>query len=336
LVFDSVRGGFEAPDGPSSKGIIPTLSATDAEGADTAERFRHFTSWLVVAAIAVALLLDLGLRTPIDPEGTVVIDWLIASLLLVSRIWWARRGHQRIADALGTVALAALGGMACGAIAMLELQLHFPIADSMLKSWDHALGIDGIAIVRWQLHDGNWLFPLMRLAYNNSFKIFFGGLVLISLLGNRIEAWRATFCFVGTLFTTCMIAIFVPAKGLATWASPDVMAALPPHAMRNFWPHFDEFYFGDHPVLRLQVIDGVISFPSFHSIAGFLTVAMWRKNIVTRLAALSYCGVMLLATLPGGGHYVVDLLGGFLVWLAWFLLSLRVEAGTRQPLKACG
>lgn len=35
---------------------------------------------------------------------------------------------------------------------------------------------------------------------------------------------------------------------------------------------------------------------------------------------------MLLATLPGGGHYVVDLIAGFLVWAAWFALSRHKES----------
>jgi hypothetical protein len=240
-------------------------------------------------------------------------------------MWWDRRGHHRVADALGTVAIAALGGMTCGAVAMLELRLHFPVADGMLRSFDHALGVDGIAIVEALLRQGRWIFAIMAPAYNYTLHIFFGGLFLLALFGDRLEAWRAAFCFVGTLLTTCLIAIFVPAKGIGVWASDDLFARLPERAMRNFWPHFDDFYFGDHPVLRLQVVDGVISFPSFHSVVGFLTLAMWRKNMVTLVAAASWLVFMLLAIFPGGGHYFVDLLGGFAVWAAWFAGSRHIE-----------
>jgi membrane-associated phospholipid phosphatase len=34
---------------------------------------------------------------------------------------------------------------------------------------------------------------------------------------------------------------------------------------------------------------------------------------------------MLLSTLPGGGHYVVDLLAGCAVWSAWFFWSRQIE-----------
>ena len=33
---------------------------------------------------------------------------------------------------------------------------------------------------------------------------------------------------------------------------------------------------------------------------------------------------MLAATVPIGGHYVIDLVGGAALWLAWLGLSLRV------------
>lgn len=317
-----LRDRFRAED-PVVDGELPALSAPQV--CDVVEGFRRFAIWVILTAAIVAAIFAVVLEVRIDPEGTTLLDALLALLLWLSRIWWSRTGHQRIADAFGTVALAALGGMVCGAIAMLELRLQFPIADARLHSWDRQLGVDGIAIVRWQTQEANWLFTLMKPAYNYTLQIFFGGLVVLALLGDRVEAWRAALCFVGTLFSTCLLAIFVPAKGLGVWANSELFDQLPAHAMRSFWPHFDEFYYGDNPVLRLQVIDGVISFPSFHSIVGFMTFAMWRKGLWTRIFAGGYLAVMLLATLPGGGHYVVDLIGGLIVWSTWFAVSLKME-----------
>jgi membrane-associated phospholipid phosphatase len=304
----------------------PLPSRVGSRSSAPADHFRRLTIRLVLAAGILAITLALMLKVRVDPQGTFVLDWVLAALLLVSRVWWDRRGHTRVADALGTVAVAALGGMSCGAIAMLELRPHFPLADGMLQSWDQALGIDGIAIVQGLVRQGHWIFAIMAPSYNYTLQIFFGGLVVLALLGNRVEAWRAAFCFVGTLLTTCLIAVLVPAKGLGTWAPSSLLNQLPPRTMRTFSPHFDEFYFGDDPVLRLQVIDGVISFPSFHAVVGFLVLAMWRKNPATLLIAGIWLAFMLLATLPGGGHYVVDLLAGFAVWTAWFAYSQQMLA----------
>lgn len=298
----------------------------------TAARFRRLSILLVLASSLFAVILTRSLRVRVDPHSSIAPDWTIAALLLASRVWWDRNGKHRIADASGTVAVVALGGMSCGTIAMLELRLGFPLADGMLRSFDHGFGVDCIAIVSMLVRLGHWVFWIMAPAYNFTIPVFFAGVVIQSLLGDRIEAWRAAFCFVGTLLTTCVAAIFTPAKGLGVWAPETLLAQLPEQAMRTFWPHFDEFYYGANPVLRLQEIDGVISFPSFHAVVGFLVLAMWRKNIATFLVAGTWLAIMLLATLPGGGHYFVDLLAGFVVWAAWFALSRYIERQTLEQL----
>lgn len=293
--------------------------------AEVADRFRRLTVWLVLASAFTAVALTIALRVRVDPRGSAVVEWAIAALLLVSRIWWDRMGYHRLADASGTIGIVSLSGMCCGAIAMLELRLRFPMTDAFLQSLDHALGIDPIAILAWLAGLGRWTFAVMAPAYNFTIPIFFASLVALSVLGDRVEAWRAALGFAGTLLTTCAIAAFLPAKGLAVWASPALLAQLPVNAMQTFWPHFDEFYSGADPVLRLQVIDGVVAFPSFHAAVGFLTVAMWRRHRAMLALAGLYLAVMLVATLPGGGHYVVDLIGGFAVWAAWFVLARRTE-----------
>lgn len=321
------------PHSENDNSRLVALSGDDALSvAAIADRFRTFTVWLIIASIAIAAAMEAAFRVRIDPGGAYIFDWIVAAMLVISRMWWQRKGKEGVADVAGTVGLVGLGGMSCGAIAMLELRFGFPLADPMLWSLDRSLGFNGIAAVDMLLRQGRWLFAIMAPSYNYTVPLFFAGLIILSLIGQRVEAWRAAFCFVGTLLTTCIIAIAVPAKGLAMWAPQELLDRLPPVAMRSFWPHFDEFYFGTDPVLRLQAIDGVISYPSFHAVVGFLVLAMWRKNIWTLIAAGAWLAFMLLATLPGGGHYLVDLIAGFVVWAAWFALSRRIEgqAGVRR------
>jgi membrane-associated phospholipid phosphatase len=37
--------------------------------------------------------------------------------------------------------------------------------------------------------------------------------------------------------------------------------------------------------------------------------------------------LMLFSTMPFGGHYFVDLIGGTAVWAIWFAASQRIERG---------
>ena len=281
--------------------------------------------WLLLGSCLTATAMAIMFKVRVDPAGSSIVVWAIAAMLLASRIWWQHAGQQSLADASGTIGVVSLAAMSGGAIAMLELRIGIPIRDALLRSADFAIGVDGNAVVEMLARRARWSFWIMAPAYNFTIPIFFASVVVLALRGDRVEAWRGALCFTGTLITTCLIAAFVPAKGLGVWETPALAAILPDQTMRTFWHHFDEFYFGVHPVLRLQVIDGVISFPSFHTIVGFLTVAMWRKDRWTLPAASAYLAIMLLATLPGGGHYVVDLIAGFVVWGAWFFLSRMIE-----------
>lgn len=280
---------------------------------------------MVAVGVLLAMLTFSRVDVTIDPGGTDVLGWILAAMLLVSRMWWDRAGHRRVADALGTVAVAALGGMACGALAMLSLPLHFPLADGTFHGMDQAIGVDTIALVTRLAGLGPSLFALTWPAYDYTLQLFFGSLVILSLWGDRLKAWRASACFVGTLVTVCLIATVLPAKGAGLWGTRAFFALLPDSAMRGFWAHFDEFYFGTHPVLQMRAIDGVISFPSFHTVVGLLVVSMWRGRPLMFTAAIAWFACMMPGTLFYGGHYVVDLIAGAAVWALWFALTRRLE-----------
>jgi PAP2 superfamily len=316
-------GPFEAPPENDNRALP---SAPLSPKSAIAARFRHLAVWLILASGIIAISLTIALSVNVTARDTFVIDWVLAALLLASRIWWDRSGHHRLADAAGTVAVASLGAMTCGAIAMLELRLHFPIADGILHRADLALGLDGVQVVTFIARHRDPLLPILAFVYENTLQLFFASLILLSLTKDRAEAWRATFIFVGTLLTTCGVAAFIPATGLINWAPASALTFLP----SAFLSHFREFYYGVHPLLRLQVIDGVITFPSFHAVVGFLVFSMWRKRVVTRVAAAIWLAVELLSTVAGG-HYVIDLIGGFAVWAAWFTWSLRIERRAINP-----
>jgi hypothetical protein len=154
----------------------PLPHRADSTAAEVAERFRQLTGWLALASTIIAVLLLIGEKVPLNPDGSAAIELVLAAVLLASRIWWRRTGHERLADASGTIGLVSLGGMACGAIAMLELKLHFPLTDKMLRSFDLSLGIDGIAVVDALVRSGHWIFWIMAPAYNFTVPLFFASL----------------------------------------------------------------------------------------------------------------------------------------------------------------
>jgi len=276
--------------------------------------------WLLLASCLTAAGLAILFRVRVDPAGSSIVVWAIAAMLLASRIWWDRAGQHALADAAGTIGVVSLAAMSGGAIAMLELRFGFPKADAMLYQVDHLLGMDGIKIATVVAGQRDLLLPVLAPIYNFTVELCFASLVVLALMNDRVEAWRGAFIFTGTLMTVCAAAVFIPATGLINWAPPSVLTYLP----SGFMKHFEEFYYGADPVLRLQVIDGVITFPSFHAVVGFLVFSLWRKRLATRIAAAVWLAVELLSTVTAG-HYVIDLIGGLVVWGGWFALSRMIE-----------
>ena len=291
-----------------------------------ANSYRSACLWLVAVMIAMTTLLESMARLRVELEGVAPLAWIIAALLSLSSLLDKSGRHPRLTDALGVLGVVWLAGLSGGALAMLGLTLHFPLADGYLHSADRALGLDGVAITERLVEQGQRLFSLMAPAYAYTILVLVGSLVSVALVGRRVEAWRAAFCLIGALATICVIAMLTPAKGLGVWAPSSLLRHLPLRSMRYFWANFDKFYSGDGAVLGLKTLDGVIAFPSFHAAMGLVTMATWRKNLGALLVVSPWFVFMLLATLPYGGHYVVDLIGALGVWAAWFAVSLRIEA----------
>ena len=191
-----LRERFRTPD-PVIENYDPPIPLSEAFTAATVERFRSLSMLIILAAASVALLLDVAFRVRVDFSGFAMVGLALAGLLAFSRRWWIEAGMQRAADALGTVAVMTIGGLCCGAIAMLELRLGFPMADDLLYRTDRVLGLDGNRIAE-ALAQQDLLFLMLAPVYNRTLELFLGSLVVLSMLNDRIEAWRAAFSFVGT------------------------------------------------------------------------------------------------------------------------------------------
>jgi membrane-associated phospholipid phosphatase len=295
------------------------------------DRYRVLSLLLVFTMIVIAALLVLGSGVAADSSGTGLAAQLLAAALLASAVCRANPRLSRMADCCGTLGLAWLAGLAGGMMSLAGLRFHLPLADRSLLQLDQALGVDTPRLVEWLLSQTAWP-ATITMSYNYTVPVICLSLVAQSLAGRRVEAWRAALCFIGALLTVCVISILTPAKGLGMWLSTDVLAQLPNGAARYFWPSFDQFYSPNaDPILTLAAIDGVVSFPSFHTVMGLITVALWRHSPVAFGLATAWFVQMMIGTLPLGGHYFVDLLGGAAVWAGWFALSRRLE---RKALEA--
>lgn len=306
-------------------GELAVVVATAPANPGGVERLRRRTIELAGASLPIGIVLALVTRIRVDATGVAPVAALLSAALFASTLCSRSAARTRVSDCVGTLGLVWLSGITCGLISLIALRFHQPLIDAQLLGFDKAVGVADVRLVEWLAALPPTVMAAMKAAYTLTIPVMFVSIGLLAMIDERVEAWRAAFCFVGSLLTVCLVSIVTPAKGLGLWVSQATLAHLPQGALRYFWDNFDLFYAGRDPVLRLTSIDGVVSFPSFHTAMGLIAIAMWRKRPIALALVMVWALPMFAATLPLGGHYVADLLGGAGIWAAWFALSLRLQ-----------
>ncbi|WP_246166519.1 phosphatase PAP2 family protein [Sphingomonas sinipercae] len=297
----------------------------DDPNAQAIHVFRMASLALVLAAGVIALLMVGVSDLRLDLSGSWALLIVLATFLLVGR-WSYVRGRARLlGDGINAFALLLLATSFSGMISLLGLHQHFELVDTALLQLDKAIGIDDLAVLRFLAGLPTGLIDLLARAYNDTTLLMLLSMAALTLVGDRRELWRAMFCFTGSLPTVCLLSIATPAKGVGVWASAELLKSFPGRPATYFWQTFDTFYAGDVEAIRLDSLGAVVSFPSFHTVMGLIVLTMWRQYRWVRPLAGLWFAVMLVGTIPFGGHYFVDLIAGALVWALWFELSRMAE-----------
>ena len=291
-----------------------------------AERLRSLTLWLTAASLVFAAIgfVLAGVR-PTSEGATFVSLFLLLLLGIAAAMRWRSGRDSPAGDALGAMGLIWLAGFGCGAISLLVLHAGFPVADPLLLSMDRALGLDALAITA-ALADLPGVTWGLRTVYALSIWVLFLSLMVAAMLGERTRVWATAAGFVGTLLTCCLVSGLLPATGAFVSIDPQLLARLPENSGTYAFAAFDAHYGGTARTLGLGSLDGVVCFPSFHTAIGLLTASLWWKKARTRWPAAVWAALVILSTIPIGGHYVIDLAGGAAVFLVWHRLIAWVAA----------
>jgi membrane-associated phospholipid phosphatase len=193
-----------------------------------------------------------------------------------------------------------------------------PLRDAELSAMDAALGFHWMRFARW-VYSHHRLAWVMAMAYS---ALVPQSLVVVAALAR----WRPTdltrylraylFAFTVTALTW---AVF-PALG----AAPNGPSATTTTALR----------LGTLTSINILALVGIVSMPSFHAAAAVLmAVACWPIPWLRWPTLLLDAG-MLVATVPMGAHYLVDVIAGVILagYAAWVmgLPTIRRTLPTRR------
>lgn len=299
---------------------------TEAEVDSACERFRLMSFATICVALFVAAAFAPLVRLRWSAAGSLGAADSIALLFLAGVLLRRLGGAKRLGTFGEGMAIMFLGTIAAAAVAMVALRSGAPMADPALESVDAAFGLHAQLVVAW-IATWHVSFEPLRILYNSAFPEAALSLLLLSIFGRRIEAWRLTFLFVVTLLTCALISFAIPAYGSFVHAAPATVKALPAGAGTFWWDGLNHCRSADVAVVGINDLGGVIAFPSFHTIIALLMMQAWFWNRWARVPVIAWNAAVLFTTLPIGGHYFADLVAGAMVWFGWSKVADRVVKG---------
>lgn len=278
--------------------IVPRESGTPFDAA-------AIPTYVVIAiGLAVSAILVPALGFSVAPQvWPIFLTWpfLAFSAMLLRYV-----RHERFAAFLEATALTYGQGLAFLLVMFPLTAVGSPLADNWLSAIDRALGFHWTAYA-WAI--APVIDPLV-VAYKS---FAWQPLLVIGCLAysERFDRlWRFVFASALTLLVTTLIYPFAPAVGAFAHYG------LSGYPMKGDGPlEFGRIILlirGGHNVISPDLFTGFVSFPSYHAIAAVLfSWAAWPTRLRYPMLALN--ALVVIAAPVVGGHYFIDILGGFVV-----------------------
>jgi membrane-associated phospholipid phosphatase len=220
--------------------------------------------------------------------------------------------------ALPVIALLAAGGT----LSYLMTSANLPLRDAELAYVDRALGFDWLGFLN-ATNSSPFLAELLTRVYQTIGLV--AQLVLVWLALHRQGERLAEFIAILSLSTValCIGMWLVPAAGAFAHHKPAPELFGNYAARGEMWGFAGAFTMlrnGALSVIDLSALEGVVSFPSFHTILGIMTTYAIRGTRWLMIPILLLNGTMIVSTLTVGGHHLADVLAGAGVTFAAILL----------------
>lgn len=284
----------------------------------------RFILAIVVSCGVLALLFALALQRSVNWPPFLGGYAASLGLLAVGAYIRGAKGAPRIALAVIGAAIFSAFTAASSLLIYTLLPLPNPMVDDQLARLGHAVGYDWQKLVLTMT-----AYPTVTRALGMIYQSAIPQLlVTVCVLASyRRDLALHRFLLVGMLTLAVCVAVW--------WAWPSVgfvgVLPLSDAEMKAAGLIYPQDY-GDYLTRLLmqgparitpEVITGVVGFPSYHTVMACLVVFyLWRT--VLFVPALLINLAMLMATLVHGGHHIVDVIGGLVVFALGVWISHRM------------
>lgn len=276
-------------------------------------------AWFLVIAIVVADCVWIpvaGFRAPAMPLIRIAVI-----LVGLGALWWVYvrlRPDAIIAALTEAAAFLVLFTLVLEIMSYLATALDRPLWDATFAAVDRALGFDFQAHLAYLARRPR-LARLLELCYNTSMLQIAVAVVALAVTRRfaRLHAFLALFAFTATAVIG-IAALFPTLSPYPYFGIPDRL--MPAFADRrevlDSVPQILALRNGTMRVLPLTDLQGLVSFPSFHTVLAL--IILWAvlpiRAIAVPLFMVNF--LLILGALSRGDHYLCDLLAGALLALA--------------------
>lgn len=218
---------------------------------------------------------------------------------------YCRRGGriQRLGDLAHLLAQWFAFCIVLGILAYLAASIGAPLRDEQLARMDAFLGFDWAAMFGWLLaHPLPFL--TLGMVYNTFIPQILGAIVFFSLAARSDRARELLWALMLSALATVAVAAALPA------ACACIELGTRPPEMFDHLADFTALRAGLPSAFVLSQSKGIVTFPSFHTVAAVLLIYAFRGRRWLFPGALLLNGLMLLSVPAIGGHYLVDVLAG--------------------------
>lgn len=310
--------------------MTQTLSVATASGSSARERMSLWRligtdslyRWIVIAGAALTLAVaSRRLQVNVDLHIFVVLFAVFAGVygfgLLLAWLGAYTKSFVFTGSSdffLSYAQLMIFSGLATG-LQFVVFATNFPLADAAFLRADAALGFDWYSYHAWLEHHPAidvvlhyaYASPLVQLL-----AVFFVHCMRRSDDGGGDFIW----CFMTTLLIVYAVALLFPALGYPGGIGQE---------------HIDVLVAARHGTVN--AVAGIVTFPSFHAALGVLFVYAMRAVKPMLVISVPLNALLILATPPIGGHYLVDVVAGVAVAGLAIALVRRFRSPSRVAVR---
>ena len=270
--------------------------------------------WLIAAIWVVLLPCGYASGLTIDSDFLVLV--VPVGFLIATSIVLKRYGLPAIATAIECATILAVASFSFVLLSFLLGRLGAPYADPLLDAAEHVLfpGFDWAGAVEAFCRSGLPLW-IANFAYGSLWWQMILLVILLCATGRRARCWD--FALAWALALSATLAVFAAAPAIGAYGFHHI-----PHAMvggvtsQVGWRQpimLEHLRHAAAVTIRPQDMLGIVEFPSFHTASAMLLAWGYWTMRPARFVAVPLNAGVVLASVPIGGHYLPDILGGIIV-----------------------